>query len=100
MRDSPAGRVPLVILASLQMGAAVFLGALTGSYNVVFIVVEAVWCFTADMQSGLGSKAGLVAAASAALLVIAPPVAPSLTAVVVATLLTVAAGWVQCALSV
>ena len=100
MQDSPAGRVPLVILVSLQMGAAVFLGALTASYNVVFIVVVAVWCFTAGMQSALGSKAGLVAAASAALLVIAPPVAPSLTAVVLATLLTVAAGCVQAALIV
>ncbi len=98
MQDSPAGRVPLVILVSLQMGAVVFLGALTASYNVVFIVVVAVWCFTAGMQSALGSKAGLVAAASAALLVISPPVAPSLTAVVLATLLTVAAGCVQAAL--
>ena len=80
------------------MGAVVFLGALTASYNVVFIAVVAVWCFTAGMQSALGSKAGLVAAASAALLVISPPVAPSLTAVVLATLLTVAAGCVQAAL--
>ena len=80
------------------MGAAVFLGALTASYNVVFIAVVAVWCFAAGMQSALGSKAGLVAAASAALLVISPPVAPSLTAVVLSTLLTVAAGCVQAAL--
>src|SRR3954447_8535494 len=98
MQDSPAGRVPVVILVSLQMGAAVFLGALTASYNVVFIVVVAVWCFTAGMQSALGSKAGLVAAATAAMLVITPPVPPSLTAVVFATVLTVAAGCVQAAL--
>ena len=98
MQDSPAGRVPLVIVVSLQMGAVVFLGALTASYNVVFIVVVAVWCFAAGMQWALGSKPGLVAAASAALLVISPPVAPSLTAVVFATLLTVAAGCVQAAL--
>ncbi len=37
MQDSPAGRVPLVIVVSLQMGAVVFLGALTASYNVVFL---------------------------------------------------------------
>ena len=41
---------------------------------------------------------GLVAAASRALLVIAPPVAPSLSAVVLSTVLTVAAGCVQAAL--
>ena len=99
MQDSPAGRVPLVIVVSLQMGAVVFLGALTASYNVVFIVVVAVWCFAAGMHWALGSKPGLVAAAaSAALLVISPPVAPSLTAVVFSTLLTVAAGCVQAAL--
>ena len=82
----PGGRVPVVIVVSLQMGAAVFLGALTASYNVVFIVVVAIWCFAAGMQWALGSKPGLVAAAAAALLVISPPVAPSLTAVVFSTL--------------
>jgi uncharacterized membrane protein YccC len=98
MQDSPAGRVPLVIVVSLQMGAVVFLGSLTAPYNVVFIVVVAVWCFAAGMHWALGSKPGLVAAAIAALLVISPPVALSLTAVVFSTLLTVAAGCVQAAL--
>jgi uncharacterized membrane protein YccC len=98
MQDSPAGRVPLVIVVSLQMGAVVFLGALTASYNTVFIAVVAVWCFAAGMQWALGSKPGLVAAAAAALLVISPPAAPSLTAAVFSTLLTVAAGCVQAAL--
>jgi uncharacterized membrane protein YccC len=98
MQDSPAGRVPLVIMVSLQMGGVVFLGAMTAGYNVVFIVVVAVWCFAAGMQWALGSRPGLVAAATAAMLVIAPPVAPSLTAVVFATVLTVAAGCVQAAL--
>lgn len=98
MQDSPAGRVPLVIAVSLQMGAVVFLGALTTSYSVVFIAVVAVWCFAAGMQWALGSNPGLVAAATAALLVISPPVAASLSAVVVSTLLTVAAGCVQAAL--
>ena len=98
MQDSPAGRVPLVIVVSLQLGAVVFLGALTASYNAVFIAVVAVWCFAAGMQWALGSGPGLVAAAAAALLVISPPVAPSLTALVSSTLLTVAAGCVQAAL--
>jgi uncharacterized membrane protein YccC len=98
MQDSPAGRVPLVIVVSLQMGTVVFLGALTAHYRVVFIAIVAVWCFAAGMQWALGSRPGLVAAATAALLVISPPVAPSLTAVVSSTLLTVAAGCVQAAL--
>ena len=98
MQDSPAGRVLLVIVVSLQMGAVVFLGAVTASYNVVFIAVVAVWCFAAGMLWALGSRSGLVAAASAALLVIAPPVAPSVSAVLVSALLTVVACCVQAAL--
>jgi uncharacterized membrane protein YccC len=98
MQDSPGGRVPLVIVVSLQMGAAVFLGAVTASYSVVFIAVVAIWCFATGMQWALGSNPGVVGAACAALLVVSPPVAPSVTAVVFSTLLTVAAGCVQAAL--
>jgi uncharacterized membrane protein YccC len=98
LQDSPAGRVPLVVVVSLQMGAVVLLGALTAFYSVVFIAVVAVWCFAAGMQWALGSRPGLVAAATAALLVISPPVAPSMTAVVLSTVLTVAAGCVQAVL--
>ncbi|HKH50873.1 MAG TPA: FUSC family protein [Mycobacterium sp.] len=98
MQDRPAGRVALVIMVSMQMGAVVFLGALTASYNVLFLGVVAAWCLAAGMQWALGSKSGLVGAATAALLVISPPVAPSLTTVVMSTLLTVAAGCVQAAL--
>jgi uncharacterized membrane protein YccC len=98
LQDSPAGRVPLVLVVSLQMGAVVFLGALIASYNVVFVVVVAVWCFAAGMQWALGSKPGLVATTAAALLVISPPVAFSMNAVVLATGLTVVAGCVQAAL--
>jgi uncharacterized membrane protein YccC len=98
MQDSPAGRVLLVVVVSVQMGAVVLLGALTAPYNVVFIAVVAVWCFAAGMQWALGSKSGLVATATAALLVISPPVAPSMHAVVLSTVLTVAAGCVQAAL--
>src|SRR6478609_2466102 len=86
MQDSPAGRVLLVIVVSLEMGAVVFLGALTASYSVVFLCVVAVWCFAAGMQWAVGGKPGLVAAAATGLLVVSPPVAPSLTAVVFSTL--------------
>ena len=98
MQDSPAGRVPVVIVVSLQMGVAVFLGALTASYSWVFIAVVAIWCFAAGMQWALGSNPGVVGAACAALLVISPPVAPSVAGVVFSTLLTVVAGCVQAAL--
>ncbi len=98
MQDSPGGRVPLVIVVSLQMGAAVFLGALTSAFDVVFIIVVALWCFASGMQWALGANAGLVAAGAASLLVIAPPTAPSLGGVIVSTVLTVAAGCVQAAL--
>jgi uncharacterized membrane protein YccC len=98
MQDSPAGRVPMVILVSVQMGAVVFLGAVTAAYTAAFIAIVAVWCLAAGMQWALGSNPGLVAAASTALLVIAPPVAPSPFEVVFSTLLTVAAGCVQAAL--
>ncbi|HEX2285744.1 MAG TPA: FUSC family protein [Mycobacterium sp.] len=98
LQDSPGGRVRLVIVVSLQMGAAVLLGALTASYDVAFIGVVAVWGFAAGMQWALGGNAGLVAAAATALLVIAPPVTPSVSSVVVATVLTIAAGCVQAAL--
>jgi uncharacterized membrane protein YccC len=98
MQDSPAGRVPLVIVVSMQLGAVVFLGTVTAAYTAVFIAVVAIWCFAAGMQWALGSRPALVAVAGSALLVIAPPVAPSLTAVVFSTLLTVAAGCIQAAL--
>jgi uncharacterized membrane protein YccC len=98
MQDSPAGRVFMVVLVSLQMGVVVFLGALTAHYSSVFVVVVALWCIAAGLQWALGGRPGLVAAAAAALLVISPPTAPSLAGVVSATLLTVAAGCVQAAL--
>jgi uncharacterized membrane protein YccC len=98
LQDSPGGRVPLVIVVSLQMGAAVLLGALTAFHDVVFVGVVAVWCFAAGMQWALGGNAGLVAAAASALLVIAPAEEPSLWGVVVPTVLTIAAGCVQAAL--
>lgn len=98
MQDSPAGRVQLVVVVSLELGAAVFLGSLTAAYGVLFIAVVAIWCFAAGMQWALGSRPGLVATAGAGLLAISPPVAPSWATVVFSTVLTVAAGCIQAAL--
>lgn len=98
LQDSPGGRVQLVVIVALQMAGAVLVGALTSAYTIVFIVVVAVWCLAAGMQWALGGNAGLVAAAGSALLVIAPPIAPSVTSVALPTILTIATGCVQAAL--
>jgi uncharacterized membrane protein YccC len=98
LQDSPGGRISLVTVVSAEMAAAVFLGALTASHNVAFVVAVAVWCFGAGLQWAAGSNAGLVGAAAGALLVIAPPLAPSVTSVVVPTILTFVAGCLQAAL--
>ncbi|WP_238886826.1 FUSC family protein [Mycobacterium sp. IDR2000157661] len=100
LQDSPGGRIMLVIVVSLQMSAAVFVGALTASHDVVFVIVVAIWCFAAGLQWAVGSNAGLVGAAASALLVLAPPVAPTLESVVVPTVLTLIAGGLQAALIV
>ena len=98
LQDSPGGRVQLVVMVALQMGGAVFVGSLTSAYSVVFVVVIAVWCLAAGMQWALGSHAGLVAAAGSALLIVAPPDAPTVTSVAIPTILTIAAGCLQAAL--
>ncbi len=98
LQDSPGGRVPLVIAVSVQMSAAVFLGALAAPHAIIFIAVVAVWCLAAGMQWALGNNAGLVAAAATALLVVAPPLPPSASSVVLPALLTFASGCVQAGL--
>jgi uncharacterized membrane protein YccC len=98
LRDSPGGRVPVVVIASLEMAAAVLLGALTAPYGSLFVGVVAMWCFAAGMQWALSGNAGFIAAAASGLLVIAPPVSPSPSDVVTSTVLTLAAGLVQAAL--
>lgn len=100
LQDSPGGRITLVIVVSVQMAAAVFVGALTASHDLVFVIVVALWCFAAGLQWAVGSNAGLVGAAASALLVIAPPLAPTPSSVVVPTVLTLIAGGVQAALIV
>ncbi len=98
LQDTPGGRIPLVLVVSLGLGAAVLLGSLTAPYDLLFIAVVAVWCFVAGMQWALDGHSGLVAAAATGLLVIAPPVQPAASSVAVATLLTIVAGGVQAAL--
>ena len=98
LQRSPGGRVPLVVIASLELAAAVLLGVIAGSHNVVFVVVVALWCFAAGMQWSLGANAGLVASAASALLVIAPATAPSLGDALLAPTLVVVAGLLQAVL--
>lgn len=94
-QDSPRSRVPLVYLVSALSGAAVLLGALTSAYSVLFVAVVALWCFGAAMLWVLGPNAGLIGAASAALLVVAPPVAPTIATALVTTALAVSGGLIQ-----
>lgn len=98
LQDSPGGRVQLVVIVAVQMGAAVFVGSLTSAYTAVFVVAVAVWCLAAGMHWALGNNAGLVAAAGSALVVIAPAEVPSAASVALPTILTIAAGFVQAAL--
>jgi len=71
---------------------------LTSAYSAVFLAAVAVWCFCAAMPWALGARAGMIAGASAALLVIAPPVAPTLASTLGTSALVVAGGVVQAAL--
>ncbi|MFV9636820.1 FUSC family protein [Mycobacterium neumannii] len=98
LQDSPGGRIARVLVVAVQMGAAVFLGSLLSSFDVVFIVVLALWCFGAGLQWAVGNNAGMVAAAGGALLVIAPPLPPSVSSVLVPTALTIVAGALQAGL--
>lgn len=98
LQHSHGGRVPLVVAVSLQLGAAVLLGALTAASDVLFVGAVAVWCFAAGMQWALGSNAGLVASAASALLILAPPDPPTVSGAVGAAAMAVLAGLVQAAL--
>ena len=98
LQDSPRGPQRLVGAISIQMGLAVLLGTATSSYGVLFVLVVTAWCFVAGMQWAVSANAGLLAAAAGALLVTAPPVEPSLEAVLTATALAIAGGAVQAVL--
>ena len=98
LQDNPLGRIPIVVAVSVELGIAVLAGGLTAGYSVVFVVVIALWCFSAGMQWAVGAPAGLLAGASGLLLVIQHP-QPALGAVASA-LLAVVAGLTQAALIV
>ncbi len=98
LQRSPGGRVPLVVTGSVELAIAVLLGTLAGGHSPLFIAVVALWCFAAGMQWSLGANAGLVASAASALLVLAPPDAPTLAQAFLAPTLVIVAGVVQAAL--
>ncbi len=100
LQDSPRFRFPLAVAAAAEMGLAVLLGALSSAYVVLFVAVVAGWCFAAGLRWSLGGQTGLVASATAALLVIAPPDPPTVRSVLMATGFTVAAALVQALLIV
>jgi uncharacterized membrane protein YccC len=95
LQETPRGPLRRVAATSIQMGAAVLLGTSTSSYGVLFVLVAAAWFFFAGMQWAVSANSGLIAVAAGALLVTAPPVAPSLTSVATATVLAVGGGLVQ-----
>ena len=95
LQDSPRGPLTLVGSISFELGAAVLLGTSTSSYGVLFVLVATAWCFIAGLQWAVSANAGLIAAASGALLVTAPPVAPTFSSVVTATVLATGGGLVQ-----
>ncbi|MDG4666834.1 FUSC family protein [Mycobacterium sp. 236(2023)] len=94
-QDSPRSRVPFVYLVSTLSALAVLLGALTSSLTALLVVVVALWCFGTAMLWSHGPNAGLIGAASAALLVTAPPVAPSLATTLGTAALAFAGGLTQ-----
>lgn len=98
LQDSPRGRIARVAAVSLLMGAAALLGGLTSAYSALFVAVIALWCFGAAMLWALGAHAGLIAGVSGALIVIAPPVPPTLMSTLGAAALVAAAGLLQAGL--
>ncbi|MDT5338877.1 MAG: hypothetical protein QOD90_4382 [Mycobacterium sp.] len=98
LQDTPRGPLPLVGAISFQMGAAVFLGTSSSSSGVLFVLVATAWCFVAGLQWAVSTNAGLIAAAAGALLVTAPPVAPTVSSVVTASVLAICGGLVQAVL--
>lgn len=95
LQDSPRARVQLAIGAAGVFGAAVLTGALVSAYSPVFIVVAAGWCLGAAMPWALGANAGLIGAASAALVVVAPPITPTMASVSATAALAFGGGLVQ-----
>ena len=98
LQDSPRGRIPLVAVVSLLMGFAVLLGASVSAISGLFVATVGLWCFGAAMPWALGANAGRLAGASSALMVIAPPVEPTLSSTLGVSALVVGGGFVQAGL--
>ena len=98
LQDSPRGPLPVVAALSVEMGVAVLLGVATSSNGVLFVLVATAWGLFAGLQWALSTNAGLIAAAAGALLVTTPPVAPTVSSVLTATLLAIGGGLVQAVL--
>lgn len=96
LQDNPLGRIPIVLAVSVELGLAVFVGALTSGYSILFVAAVALWCFAAGMQWAVGAPAGLLAGASGLLLVIQYP--QSALEALISALCAVLAGVVQAAL--
>lgn len=96
LQDNPLGRIPIVLAVSVELATAVFVGGLTSAYSILFVLVIAVWCFSAGMQWAVGAPAGLLAGASGLLLVIQIP--QSTVAALVCALFAVVAGTAQAGL--
>ena len=98
LQDSPHGRLPLVLGVSFGMGAAVLLGSLTAAHGALFVLTVMLWCFAAGMAWAISRSAGMVAAASGALLVTCPVGIASPEEAVRAAALAVGGGLTQAAL--
>lgn len=98
LQDSPRGPLRLVVAMSVPLGAAVLVGTSTSPSSVLFVLAATVWAFFAGMQWAVSTSAGLIATAACALLVTAPPVAPTLQSVFTAGALAMGGGLVQAVL--
>ena len=98
LQDTPRGPLRLVVAMSVQLGAAVLVGTSTSASGILFVLAATAWAFIAGVQWAVNTSAGLVATAACALLVTAPPVAPTLQSVLIAGALAMAGGLVQAVL--
>ncbi|MDY6997430.1 MAG: FUSC family protein [Actinomycetota bacterium] len=78
LQDSPRRRIPIVAGTAAVLGGAVLLGTSVSWFTPAYVAAVAAWCFAAAMPWALGANAGLIGAASGALLVVVPPAAPTL----------------------
>ena len=98
LQESPRARVQLAVGASTVLGFAALIGAAASGYSPVFVLAAALWCLAAAMPWALSANAGLIGAASAAILVVAPPITPTVWSALATAGLAFAGGLIQAAL--